>query len=108
MWGKDPLEIIPRTFYLAPNAEDARGELVEFTEYNRKHAIVESNSSEKNDTPSSKGGKKDKEEGLIWIAKPASYANRRFGIKGTRGLKGALEVEGRSATNEATADRVKP
>ena len=108
MLGKDPLEIIPRTFYLAPNAEDARGELVEFTEYNRKHAIVESNSSEKNDTPSSKGGKKDKEEGLIWIAKPASYANRGFGIKVTRGLKGALAVVGSSAPNDATADSVKP
>ena len=33
--GKDPLDIIPRTFYLAPNAEDTRGELKEFSEYNQ-------------------------------------------------------------------------
>ena len=96
--GKDPLDIIPRTFYLAPNAEDTRGELKEFSEYNKKYSVAKDNNGDENGASQDKKEKKDKEEGLIWIAKPASYANRGFGIKVTRGLKGALAVVGSSAS----------
>ena len=106
--GKDPLDIIPRTFYLAPNAEDTRGELSEFTEYNRKCDDSSNDNYEGNSTSAGKKGKKD--EGLIWIAKPASYANRGYGIKVTRGLKGTLAVVGSASkyTGIETEDNKNP
>jgi len=85
--SKDPLDYIPRTFYLAPmGGDDSRGELNEFQNFNMQYlADAAANGSEDN-------VEDDNGKGCIWILKPASYANRGFGIKVVRGLEEALQV----------------
>lgn len=102
--GISLLDIVPRTFYLAPGEGDDKGELKEFGEYNTKtglevaqalplSSIADSDSHEKTD---------ESAQGVIWILKPASYANRGFGIKVVRGYQAAVDVTQRASSAESS------
>jgi hypothetical protein len=95
--GKDVLEMIPRTFYLAPNETDSRGELKQFIDFNAKYKSPGENLRTESPVKDVLACVKDSVDpadaaGCIWILKPASYANRGFGIKVVRGLQAALDV----------------
>ena len=89
--------MIPRTFYLAPNETDSRGELKQFIDFNAKYKSPGENLRTESPVKDVLACVKDSVDpaeavGCIWILKPASYANRGFGIKVVRGLQAALDV----------------
>jgi len=116
--GIDMADIVPRTFYLPMQDEDpeanetAKGDYLEWLAYNdnemanRSKAAtavsdIEQNKISFSSSMKSKNGKKDKydpSKGVVWICKPASYANRGFGIKVVQGVD---EVENLLQSNDA-------
>lgn len=77
--GIDPLDIIPRTFYLSADENEAEDDdFLSFCSYNSGYGR-EVEGPEVRQEP-------------IWILKPASQTNRGVGIKVARGAEAALDI----------------
>lgn len=76
----DPLNIIPRTFYLDADETSSGDDFLSFCAYNAERG-----------SSSEEGGAPESGE-PVWILKPASQTNRGMGIKVARGLEAALEI----------------
>ena len=110
--GKDHHDIIPRTFYLAPSEDDVKGEYKEFCEFNKQYksslspspaaATALESGKEEDSTGKSLNHGQIEGEGPIWIVKPASYANRGFGIKVVKGQDAVIEVTQRCNSADST------
>ena len=110
--GMNLLEIVPRTFYIAPGSGDDKGDLKLFQDYNGTSGpqplpiLSGSVGVDTATEPSTFIEVQDKSDenaqGVIWILKPASYANRGFGIKVVRGYEAAIDVTQRTGSADST------
>jgi hypothetical protein len=105
---------------LAPSEDDAKGEYKVFCEFNKQFksslsptltplpasaVALESGKEEGSTGKSLNHGQLEGEgggEGPIWIVKPASYANRGFGIKVVKGQDAVIEITQRCSSADST------
>jgi hypothetical protein len=78
--GADPLQLIPRTFFLNAETteEGAQDDTQEFLSYNESHALKAAGSPEVKD--------------IVWILKPAAQTNCGIGIKVAKGMEATMNV----------------